>query len=93
MEHTKSPWKVDTVRLFKTSVSGVGPFCVEFPDGEIIHTRTELRQHLIAASADLLQACEAALTLLEHSKNVHHSEETYKVYAELWDARHEACGY
>lgn len=36
--------------LFTTTVAGIGPYCVEFPDGEIIHTRTEERQRLIAAA-------------------------------------------
>lgn len=36
------------MKLFKTSVAGVGPFCVEFDDGEIIATRSEDRQRRIA---------------------------------------------
>jgi len=31
-----------------TSVLGVGPYCIEFPDGEIITTRSEERQRQIA---------------------------------------------
>lgn len=36
------------VKLFKTSVLGMGPFCIEFPDGEIVTTRSEHRQRDIA---------------------------------------------
>lgn len=43
-------------KLFRTSVLGVGPYCVEFDDGEIITTRLESRQRLIAAAMDLLEA-------------------------------------
>ena len=35
---------------FVTSVLGVGPFCVEFPDGEIITTLSADRQVAIAES-------------------------------------------
>lgn len=38
-----------TPKTFTTTVTGVGPYCVEFPDGEIIHTRTKDRQEAIAA--------------------------------------------
>jgi hypothetical protein len=41
-------------KMFKTTVTGIGPFCVEFGDGEIITTRSEARQKLLAASAELL---------------------------------------
>jgi hypothetical protein len=51
--------------LFKTTVTGVGPFCVEFDDGEIITTRTEARQRLIAAAPELLEALQGLLKLDE----------------------------
>lgn len=41
---------MNELKLFKTTVIGVGPFCIEFPDGEIIHTRSEERQKLIAST-------------------------------------------
>jgi hypothetical protein len=40
-------------KCFKTTVLGVGPYCVEFPDGEIITTRSEERQKAIANFAAL----------------------------------------
>jgi hypothetical protein len=46
--------------IFKTSVLGVGPWCVEFSDGEIVHCRTEERAKLIAAATELLSAAQAA---------------------------------
>ena len=52
MTHTKE------LQTFKTTVLGVGPFCIEFPDGEIITTRSEERQRLIAAAPELLEACK-----------------------------------
>ena len=42
-------------KMFKTTVSGIGPYCVEFDDGEIIHTRSEFRQRLIAAACDVAE--------------------------------------
>lgn len=42
--------QAERVKLFKTTVLGVGPYCIEFPDGEIIHTRSEDRQLAIAAA-------------------------------------------
>lgn len=35
-------------RMFTTSILGMGPFCIEFEDGEIIQTRSEERQRQIA---------------------------------------------
>lgn len=47
------------IKLFKTTVLGVGPYCIEYPDGEIITTRSETRQQHIASLerqvADLTQ--------------------------------------
>ena len=43
-------------KLFKTTILGIGPFCVEFADGEIICVYTEERQHLIAVAPELLCA-------------------------------------
>ena len=40
-------------KMFKTTVAGIGPFCVEFEDGEIITTRSEARQKLIRAAGTL----------------------------------------
>lgn len=51
--------------LFKSTVLGIGPWCVEFPDGEIIHTRSEERQRLIAAAPDLLQAAQRLLAAMD----------------------------
>lgn len=45
--------------VFKTTVLGVGPWCVEFDDGEIVHCRAEDRAKLIAAAPDLLEALES----------------------------------
>jgi hypothetical protein len=50
------PKTIEQVKLFVTTVSGVGPFCIEFADGEIVTTRTEDRQRLIAAAPELLEA-------------------------------------
>lgn len=36
-------------KMFKTTVTGIGPWCVEFDDGEIIHTRTKERAAQLAA--------------------------------------------
>jgi hypothetical protein len=44
------------IKTFKTTVLGVGPFCIEFPDDEIITTHSEERQRLISAASDLLEA-------------------------------------
>jgi hypothetical protein len=41
--------------VFKTTVLGVGPWCVEFDDGEIVHCRTEERANLIAAAPKMYQ--------------------------------------
>ena len=35
-------------KIYKTTIAGIGPWCVEFDDGEIITTRTEERAKLIA---------------------------------------------
>jgi hypothetical protein len=43
-------------KLFKTTVKGIGPWCVEFVDGEIITSRDEQRARLIAATLDQQQA-------------------------------------
>jgi len=43
-------------KLFLTTVLGIGPYCVEYADGEIVHTRSEDRQHLFAAAHELLEA-------------------------------------
>ncbi len=51
--------------LFKTDVLGIGPFCVEFDDGEIVTTRDEKRQHLIAAASDMYEVCKRAKELLQ----------------------------
>lgn len=40
-------------KMFKTTVAGIGPFCVEFEDGEIVTTRSEARQKLIHAAGTL----------------------------------------
>jgi hypothetical protein len=54
-----------SVKLFKTSVLGVGPFCLEFEDGEIIHTRSEDRQKLIARAIELLPELDAHAARIE----------------------------
>jgi hypothetical protein len=46
---TNTTEKGKHTQVFKTTVSGIGPWCVEFPDGEIITTRTEERANQIAS--------------------------------------------
>ena len=51
-------------KKFTTTVLGLGPYCVEFSDGEIITTRKKERQDAIAlceAAADRIEALEAQL--------------------------------
>lgn len=54
-----------TVKLFKTTVLGVGPFCIEFEDGEIIHVRTEERQKLIARAIEMIPEVDAHAARIE----------------------------
>ncbi len=49
------------VKTFKTTVLGIGPFCVEFEDGEIITTRMESRQQLLSSAPEMLEALEAMM--------------------------------
>lgn len=56
------------VDIFKTSVLGVGPWCVEFADGEIVTCRAEDRARLFAAAPDLLEAARAAGDILARGK-------------------------
>ncbi len=70
-------------KLFQTSVRGVGPFCIEFTDGEIVTTRNHARQLLIVAApetaaerdrlkeinAELLEACNQFLHYAESGKH------------------------
>jgi hypothetical protein len=51
--------------VFLTRVRGVGPWCIEFDDFEIITTRRADRAQLIAAAPELLATAEA---LEEHIK-------------------------
>ena len=44
------------MKLFKTDVIGIGPFCIEFADGEIITTRSAERQQAIASAVLLREA-------------------------------------
>lgn len=46
------------MKTFRTTILGIGPFCVEFDDGEIVHTRSEERQKLIAAAPAMKEALE-----------------------------------
>ena len=48
-----------TVGMFRTSVPGIGPYCVEFEDGEIISTRSEARQKAIAGMEQLQEERDA----------------------------------
>lgn len=63
-------------KLFKTSVLGVGPYCVEFADREILHTRSEERQRLIAAAPDLLDALRTFVTAAKSWHEFHHGSQT-----------------
>ncbi len=58
------------MKFFKTTVLGVGPFCVEFDDGEIVTTRDESRQRLIGAAPDMLTALKLVMKLMEDGKLV-----------------------
>jgi hypothetical protein len=49
------------VGMFRTSVPGIGPYCVEFEDGEIISTRSEARQKAIAGMEQLQEERDALL--------------------------------
>jgi hypothetical protein len=49
---------------FRTSVPGIGPYCVEFPDGEIVSTRSEERQDIIANAEQVKADRKALLTAL-----------------------------
>ena len=53
-------------KLFLTTVLGIGPYCVEYADGEIVHTRSEDRQRLIAAAPEMLEALRIAEAALTH---------------------------
>ena len=52
---------------FRTSVLGIGPYCVEFPDGEIVSTRSEERQDIIANSEQLKADRDSLLEVLRHA--------------------------
>lgn len=39
-------------KVFKTTVRGIGPWCVEFSDGELVTCRTEQRAKAIAGIVD-----------------------------------------
>lgn len=57
------------LKMFRTTVLGVGPFVIEFPDGEMITMRTEQRQKEIVDavnSHDALKAENARLLGLAH---------------------------
>jgi hypothetical protein len=49
---------------FRTSVPGVGPYCIEFSDNEIVSTRSEERQELIANAEQVKADHDALLTAL-----------------------------
>lgn len=42
--------------MFTTTVLGVGPFCIEFEDGEIVYTRSERRRRLTAFAPEMYEA-------------------------------------
>lgn len=44
------------MKVFKTTVLGMGPWCVEFPDGEIVTVKTEARANAIARIGTIEQA-------------------------------------
>jgi hypothetical protein len=52
-------------KTFKTTVTGLGPFCVEFDDGEIVTTRTFERQCLIAQALSRAKVCNEILEIMQ----------------------------
>ena len=50
-----------TTKKFRTDVLGIGPYCVEFSDGEIVSTRSQERQNLIANAERLQDENDALL--------------------------------
>ena len=52
-------------KLFTTSVRGLGPYCIEFDDGEIVTTRTRKRQNLVATALDTLNALREFVETIE----------------------------
>ena len=51
-------------KTFVTTISGLGPFCVEFADGEVITTHSKQRQAWIAGMEDLIAAAQVAYNYL-----------------------------
>ena len=60
---------------FKTTVSGVEPFCVEYADGEIVTMRHEELQHLLAAAPAMYEALHRAVTEMEFWSKGHSDAE------------------
>ena len=60
---------------FKTTVAGVGPFCVEYADGEIVTMRHEELQHLLAAAPAMYDALHRAVTEMEFWSKGHSDAE------------------
>jgi len=52
-------------KTFKTSITGIGPFCIEFEDGEIISTRSLRRQKMIANMDTILKEMKSMIGFLE----------------------------
>lgn len=57
----------EVAKVFKTTVVGVGPWCVEFSDGEIVTCRTEERAKVIATLSVPVGGREAALEEAERA--------------------------
>ena len=52
-------------KTFKTSITGIGPFCIEFEDGEIISTRSLRRQKMIANMDAILKEMKYMIRFLD----------------------------
>lgn len=67
-------------KVFKTTVTGVGPWCVEFPDGEILAMRTESRANLVANASvvtDLLAEVGSLLNTIRAQDGVPYHDQKY----------------
>jgi hypothetical protein len=71
---------------FKTTVAGVGPFCVEYADGEIVTMRHEELQHLLAAAPAMYEALHRAVTEMEFWSKGHSDAEIAIAHAALAQA-------
>ena len=71
---------------FKTMVAGVGPYCVEYADGEIVTMRHEELQHLLAAAPKLRVLVERAQAIRHPNSGKWTKAETERSWAE-WDTQ------